>query len=783
MCLLALTLFAVIRITRQRNRITATERALRESEQRLRLMANNLSEMVWMYDMDRHLVFANKNVERLTGYSEDEFATEGPIFWMHGSDRSRMAGYWNRLFEGGACRDEEYRLVTKDARSRWVVATWGPIYDETGRQCGVQGSERDITEQRIAQEVLREWEGRFRELLEDVQLVAAMTDQDGKIRFCNDYTLTITGWNRGEVIGRPAEQLFEPPPPFDTADGAANAKWGDETRAFCEGSILEKNGGRRSIQWTCTPLHDLAGRPSGFASLGQDVTEVRALRVRAAERESEARFQKVADTAPLMIWEAGPDGGCTFVNRRWSAFTGLALEQAIGSGWGANVHPEDFECCRVAYTSAYEARRDFQFEYRTPPVNGEFRWVLTSGVPRFGLDGSFEGYVGTITDITDLKRSRDEEMGRQKLETVGRLAGVIAHEFNNIIGGILAQADLAMENLKHPNGPADQLHTIRGLAVRAAGGVRQLMIYAGHEDACPEAVDISRLIYETVDVLRFVVSKRIELNTDLYAGLPIVEANPTQLRQLVINLVNNAADAIGKDPGVIAIRTSRVTRTKPDGGRDCYVDLTVSDNGCGIDPAARPRIFDPFFTTKRDSHGLGLAIVDRIVHDVGGHIQIETEAKRGTTFQILLPAHERVEAAAPTIATGELEDDRRKLVLIVEDEAALRIAAAKILSTHSCSVLEAADGTTALSLVREHWHDLGAILLDITLPGASSADVFAEARRLRPDIKVVVTSAYGRTKVDESFPGMEVDAFIRKPYRLAELAALMSAVLTRNKPA
>jgi len=209
----------------------------------------------------------------------------------------------------------------------------------------------------------------------------------------------------------------------------------------------------------------------------------------------------------------------------------------------------------------------------------------------------------------------------------------------------------------------------------------------------------------------------------------------------------------------------------------------VSDSGCGIDPEARPRIFDPFFTTNPACHGLGLAIVNRIVRDVGGRIHVETEVKRGTTFQILLPAHERVETTASIMATGELEEDRGKLVLVVEDEGPLRIAAAKILSAHSCSVVEAPDGTTALSLVREHWRDLGAILLDITLPGASSGDVFAEARRLRPDIKVVVTSAYGRTKVDECFPGMEIDAFIRKPYRLAELAALISAVLTRNKPA
>ena len=213
-CLLAITLFAAIRISRQRNRITTTERALRESEQRLRLIANNLSEMVWMYDMDRRLVFANKSIERLTGYSAEEFAKEGPIFWMHGSDHARMSGYWKVSSKERHIGMRSTGWSPRTPAVGWAVATWGPVYDETGRQCGVQGSERDITEERIVQQVLRESEGRFRELLEDVQLVAAMTDRDGKISFCNDYTLTITGWSRAEVIGRPAEQLFEPAPPF-----------------------------------------------------------------------------------------------------------------------------------------------------------------------------------------------------------------------------------------------------------------------------------------------------------------------------------------------------------------------------------------------------------------------------------------------------------------------------------------------------------------------------------------------------------------------------------------
>jgi two-component system cell cycle sensor histidine kinase/response regulator CckA len=268
----------------------------------------------------------------------------------------------------------------------------------------------------------------------------------------------------------------------------------------------------------------------------------------------------------------------------------------------------------------------------------------------------------------------------------------------------------------------------------------------------------------------------------LLPGLPAVKANPAQVRQLVMNLVTNAADAIGEQHGVVKVRTRRVSSPTLAGAPDCYVELTVSDSGCGIDPAVQKRIFDPFFTTKPAGHGLGLAVVNRIVHDIGGHIQLETEAKRGTTFRILFPSYEPTDSSTPSGASVELERKRGELVLVVEDETGLRMAAAKTLAANSCSVLEAADGTTALSLIRKHYRDLGAILLDITLPGASSPDVFAEARRLRPDLKVVVTSAYGRTKVDECFPGLEIDAFIRKPYRLKELAALMIGVLARNRP-
>jgi two-component system, cell cycle sensor histidine kinase and response regulator CckA len=212
--------------------------------------------------------------------------------------------------------------------------------------------------------------------------------------------------------------------------------------------------------------------------------------------------------------------------------------------------------------------------------------------------------------------------------------------------------------------------------------------------------------------------------------------------------------------------------------------LEVSDTGCGIAPDAQPKIFDPFFTTKSMGHGLGLAVVQRIVQGLGGAVQLETEPGRGATFRILLPS--APETAPPVFPAGASpaseELNCAGIVLVVEDEAPLRLAVARLLRKNALFVMEAANGTAALSLLREHNDTIAVVLLDITLPGAPSHEVLAEARRLRPDIKVIVTSAYGPQKVDECFPGMEIDAFIRKPYLMTDLVTLVRRLSSPKPP-
>ena len=358
-------------------------------------------------------------------------------------------------------------------------------------------------------------------------------------------------------------------------------------------------------------------------------------------RESEERFRNMADTAPVMIWLAGTDKLCTFFNKTWLTFTGREMEEEQGDGWAKAIHPADLEQCLRIYASSFDARRDFQMEYRLRRADGEYRWVLDNGIPRFAPSGAFAGYIGSAIDITDLKRIQQEALSRQKLETLVSLTRGIAHDFNNMLGSILAQAELAESDIAERLLPTEAVHHIKQVAIRASEIVRELMIYSGQEETNFQLVNLSELVEEMSGLLRASISSRSSLHLDLQNDLPSVPGNATQIRQLIMNLVINASQAIGERDGVIYVKTALVKGTSfsaTDRCRDSKVDcvrLEVSDTGCGMTEDEKTRIFDPFFTTKPQGHGLGLAVVQGIVHSHNGAINVSSTSGKGTRFDVL----------------------------------------------------------------------------------------------------------------------------------------------------
>jgi signal transduction histidine kinase/ActR/RegA family two-component response regulator len=505
-------------------------------------------------------------------------------------------------------------------------------------------------------------------------------------------------------------------------------------------------------------------------------------KVEASLRESEARFRALVTATSDVVYRMSPD---------WTEMRYLRGKDFIPDTEGPScawlqkyIHPEDQQQVMAAINRAVATKSAFDVEHRVVRKDGTLGWTSSRAVPMLNSMGEIVEWFGTAKDVTAAKLAQEELLTRQKLESIGTLAGGIAHDFNNLLGGVLAQADLALAE-QHAGMSAEQeLKAIREVAIRGSEIVRQLMIYAGKESEVPGLVSVSRVVEEMLGLLRVSVSKHAALETDLGQDLPAVRGGAAQLRQIVMNLVINASEAIGDRDGMIRVTTNRVTV-----GQDAaitkglvegnYLQIEVSDTGGGMSAETQTRLFDPFFTTKSGGRGLGLAVVDGIVRGLRGTIHVMSEPGKGTTFQVLLPAVETMAGAASEPISGAVAPEgasQEFTVLVVEDEDALRQAVVKMLRRAGFEVLEAANGTIATDLLRVNGGQIDLILLDMTIPGASSHEVAAVAAQVRPDLKVVLTSAYGE-EIARTTSAMQTCSFIRKPFQLGVLVQTLQNVL------
>jgi PAS domain S-box-containing protein len=540
----------------------------------------------------------------------------------------------------------------------------------------------------------------------------------------------------------------------------------------------------KSIRWLLTKgtvLMDETGQVVGMAGVNLDITERK--QAEAALRESEERFRTMANTVPVIIFQNDAAGNATFFNRHAIVFTGRTLEQLSGYGWLETIHPDDLERVMASHRASLETPAIGQRELRLRRSDGQYRWMLVTASPLF-VGAQFIGYLGTIADITDLKRAHGELLSAQKLESLGVLANGIGHDFNNMLGAILAQAELISIELGDDSPARAAIEEIQRITLRGSETVRQLMAYAGQETPAFRCGDLAELIGEMQQLLRLSISKHARLDFDLPPDLPAIRANAAQMGQVVMNLVLNGSEAIGDRDGVIRVRGTRVAIGPSSPGSDTvslpegeYVRLEISDTGCGIPEEMCFRIFDPFFTTKFAGRGLGLAVVQGIVHGHGGAINVVSSPGTGTVFEVYLPGGSEVlqdddlvqnPASAPGQRTG-----LSQAVLVIEDEESLRNAVCGMLRKKTFSILEAKDGTTGVEIFRARHADIGVVLLDLTMPGMPGREVLSELKRIRPEVKIVVTTAYSHDAASSSLDGAEGWAFIRKPYQIADLVELL----------
>jgi PAS domain S-box-containing protein len=411
------------------------------------------------------------------------------------------------------------------------------------------------------------------------------------------------------------------------------------------------------------PLRESNGGISRWYGTNVDIEDLKRAqeeiieRKRSEERvfESEARFQMMADTAPVLIWMTGTDALCNYFNKPWLEFTGRSMEQEVGTGWTEGVHPDDLQGCFDCFLPAFHARKPFRMEYRLRRADGEYRWVIESGIPRYTGNGEFAGYIGSNIDITELKRAEEErERLRQaqselahinRVTTMGELAGSIAHEIKQPIAAAHTSANACLLWLgrEQPDiaKAREAVSRIIQDVTRASEIINRIRVLFKKGEPEREWVDVNEVIREMVSLMYSEAGRRaISIHTELTPELPKVRADRVQLQQVFMNLMLNGIDAI--DEGDVAGDLTIKSQRNPDG----HVLILVSDTGIGLPPDRADKVFDTFFTTKPQGTGMGLSISRSIIESHGGRLWATGNSDRGATFQFTLPVERAVTATA-----------------------------------------------------------------------------------------------------------------------------------------
>ena len=480
---------------------------------------------------------------------------------------------------------------------------------------------------------------RFRLAIEAAPCAMVMVNHEGKITLANVHTERIFGYSSDELVGQPIEILV--PDSLREAHQDLSRNFVRNARARLKERDVRgrhKDGSLFPVEIGLTPIQT----PEGTCVLSsiEDVSERERAQVRL--RESEERFRTLANTSPMLIWMSGPDKLCTFFNKGWLTFTGRTLEQETGNGWVEGVHPEDVERCLAIYESAFDDRREFQMEYRLRRKDGEYRWVLDSGVPRFGPDDTFVGYIGSCTDVSDVKLAQDVTIAKHMLQSLGVLARGMAHDFSNLQSGIIFLSEVILENPGLDPLLAEEIREIRKIALHGSEIVHELMVYAKGQDDGIEPVDISMLVEEMREILRLSIPKYVLLQVHLDSNASSVLANPSHIRQVLVSLVVNASAAITEKGAVIEISTSRVKAQLPGAGPtvpklDC-VRLAVSHSSNRIANKVQD---EPFSSVKKATPGLDLPAVETIVIRYGGILNVIGSPGEGAQFEVLFPCEDQ----------------------------------------------------------------------------------------------------------------------------------------------
>ena len=623
-------------------------------------------------------------------------------------------------------------------------------------------------------------EARVRDLLDGVDLIGVHVDRDSHIDFINEFALRLTGWRREEVVGRDWWDTFATPDRREDArenyESIVSGRVVMQRRR--ESRILTKSGDVRLIRWSHVTRHDESGRFVGLASLGEDITAVRAAED-AARRGSEMLSTLVV-SSPLPTVVAGLDLVVQLWNPAAAELLGWTEDEVVGQPLPAEMYARVRWLVGRRFVQAIKGQAFDGEEVELTSRDGRAICVRLYGGALRDRDDKPMAVALQAIDVTTALAMEDRLRESQKMEAVGRLAGGVAHDFNNSLTAIGGFASLIASGTTDPE-TREAAQTILGAAKHAADLTGELLAYSRRSLLQPQIVDVNALVATVRPMLMPLLGEDVAVVLESRVSKAMVRVDASGLERVILNLAANARDSM-LEGGTLTISTDRRLMDEPDQPTASWISISVADTGVGIPAELHSQVFDPFFTTKAvgSGTGLGLSMVKGFVVQSGGNVTLRSELGRGTTIEILLP--EVADTREPQVVTspGQNPAGRGETILVVEDESAVAAVGFQVLSRSGYRVLLADSGQSAIALLRAHTGPIALLLLDVILPDVRGPVVAEAALTVHPESAVLFASGYSTEIIGRSgeLPA-DVD-LIQKPYSPEELLVRVREAIDRG---
>jgi PAS domain S-box-containing protein len=743
----------------ERKRIEA---ALQASQSRYRALVTTAPVGIYQTDAAGNSIFVNQQCLELLGLPLDEVLGRGWANALHPDDRAAVSARWESAVQAQREFGSEYRFVTPQGRVKWVFTNAIGIHDESGTLTGYIGTMLDITERKQ----LEQERERFLAVASDLQVILG---SNGYFRWVSPKFESTLGWTSEEMTSSQWTEFVHPDDIAPSVAEETSVFEGKELIAF-ENRYRHKDGSYRWLSWNAKPVPE----ERVLYAVAVDITERKA---KEQQIQEQAALLNVATDAIIV---RDLDNQIQFWNKGAESIYGWSATDAIGKQTTqllyAEILPEVAIASQTVRQQGAWQGELHKFTKTGKAVTVESRWTLVrdeTGHPR--------SILSVDTDITEQKSLEQQFLRAQRLESLGSLASGIAHDLNNVLTPILGAAQLlpiTLPSLDERN--QRLLNMLVESSKRGSGLVKQILTFARGMDGERTTIQVRHILAEIISVARQTFPKSIAIRSNLASDdLWLVSIDATQIHQVLMNLFVNARDAMPDGGEIVATAANIVIAAAhpqqqlqlPVGS---YISISVADTGSGMSPELLERIFDPFFTTKETGTGLGLSTVVGILKAHGGSIEVESQVGRGTCFKIYLPAIDSKEVESPVVAADRY-DGKGQLVLVVDDEVAVRNIAKESLEEYNYRVMSASDGIEAIDIYAQNHHSIEIVLIDMMMPNLDTRSTIQALQLINPQVKIVAMSG-SYHQIEPTLEPEHVKAFLTKPFTTAELLQTLANI-------